>query len=103
MQLTTISRSNLKYMYWSIHQQLAHHSATGCNMRPGDLLGTGTISGPEPGSYGSLLELTWRPWETDQRLLQALNPATRSRARTGNSKRGETDMGKPLRWKLRAA
>jgi fumarylacetoacetase len=56
----TISRSNLKTMYWSLDQQLAHHSATGCNMRPGDLLGTGTISGPEPGSYGSLLELTWR-------------------------------------------
>ena len=55
-----ISRSNLRHMYWSVEQQLAHHSATGCNMRPGDLLGTGTISGPEPGSYGSMLELTWR-------------------------------------------
>jgi fumarylacetoacetase len=47
-------------MYWSLEQQLAHHSATGCNMRPGDLLGTGTISGPAPDSCGSLLELTWR-------------------------------------------
>jgi fumarylacetoacetase len=56
----TIARSNLKTMYWSLEQQLAHHSATGCNMRPGDLLGTGTISGPEPDSCGSLLELTWR-------------------------------------------
>ncbi|HUF38096.1 MAG TPA: fumarylacetoacetase [Anaerolineales bacterium] len=55
-----ISRSNLKHLYWSLEQQLAHHSATGCNLRPGDLLGTGTISGPDPGSYGSLLELTWR-------------------------------------------
>ncbi len=54
-----ISRSNLKFMYWSLPQQLAHHSVTGCNMRPGDLLGTGTLSGPEPGSYGSLQELTW--------------------------------------------
>jgi fumarylacetoacetase len=55
-----ISRSNLKYLYWGLTQQLAHHSATGCNMRPGDLLGTGTISGPDPSSYGSMLELTWR-------------------------------------------
>jgi fumarylacetoacetase len=40
-------------------QQLAHHTVNGCNLRPGDLLASGTISGPEPGSYGSLLELTW--------------------------------------------
>jgi len=56
----TISRSNLKYMYWSMEQMLAHHTITGCNMRPGDMCGTGTISGPIDGSYGSLLELTWR-------------------------------------------
>jgi fumarylacetoacetase len=54
-----ISRSNFKYMYWNICQQLAHHSITGCNMRPGDLLASGTISGSTPDSYGSLLELTW--------------------------------------------
>jgi fumarylacetoacetase len=41
-------------------QQLAHHTITGCNMRPGDLLASGTISGPTPDSYGSLLELAWR-------------------------------------------
>jgi len=41
-----VSRSNFKYMYWSPAQQLAHHTVTGCNMRPGDLLGSGTISGP---------------------------------------------------------
>lgn len=46
-------------MYWSFKQQLAHHSINGCNMRPGDLLGSGTISGPTEDSYGSLLELTW--------------------------------------------
>jgi fumarylacetoacetase len=40
-------------------QQLAHHTSNGCNLRPGDLLASGTISGPEPGTYGSLLELTW--------------------------------------------
>ncbi len=41
-----ISRSNYKYMYWTVRQQLVHHTVTGCNMRPGDLLGSGTISGP---------------------------------------------------------
>lgn len=55
----TIVRSNLKYMYWSLAQQLTHHTVNGCNMRAGDLLGTGTISGPTEDSYGSLLELCW--------------------------------------------
>ncbi|XP_051128933.1 fumarylacetoacetase [Andrographis paniculata] len=54
-----VSRSNYKNLYWTITQQLAHHTINGCNLRPGDLLGTGTISGPEPESYGCLLELTW--------------------------------------------
>ncbi|KAJ3183546.1 hypothetical protein HDU87_006871 [Geranomyces variabilis] len=53
-----VSRSNLKYMYWSFKQMLAHHTVNGCNMRPGDLLGSGTISGPTPTSLGSLLELS---------------------------------------------
>lgn len=56
----TLCRSNLKYMYWSMAQQLAHHTIGGCNLQPGDLLASGTISGPTPDSYGSLLELTWR-------------------------------------------
>jgi len=55
-----ISKTNFKYMYWTPKQQLAHHTVTGCNMRPGDLLGTGTISGPTPDSLGSLLELAWK-------------------------------------------
>ncbi|CAA0817973.1 fumarylacetoacetase- putative [Striga hermonthica] len=55
----TVTRSNFKHLYWTITQQLAHHTINGCNLRPGDLLGTGTISGPEPESYGCLLELTW--------------------------------------------
>jgi 2-keto-4-pentenoate hydratase/2-oxohepta-3-ene-1,7-dioic acid hydratase in catechol pathway len=42
----TITKSNIKYMYWSITQQLAHHTVNGCNMRTGDLGGTGTLSGP---------------------------------------------------------
>lgn len=57
---TVICRSNARHLYWNICQQLAHHTATGCNLRPGDLLASGTISGPTPQSYGSLLELTWR-------------------------------------------
>jgi fumarylacetoacetase len=52
--------SNFKYLYWSMAQQLVHHSATGCNMRTGDLLASGTISGPTEDSYGSMLELSWR-------------------------------------------
>jgi fumarylacetoacetase len=55
-----ISTSNFKYLYWSMVQQLAHHTVNGCNLRPGDLLASGTISGPAPDSYGSLLELSWR-------------------------------------------
>jgi fumarylacetoacetase len=46
-------------MYWSIRQQIAHHTVNGCNLRPGDLLATGTISGPTEDSYGSMLELSW--------------------------------------------
>merc|ERR1712110_564244 len=60
----TVSKSNFKYMYWTMKQQLAHHTVTGCNMRPGDLLASGTISGPEPGSFGSMLELSWRGAKT---------------------------------------
>jgi fumarylacetoacetase len=56
----TIARSNMRHLYWNVCQQLAHHSSNGCNLRPGDLLATGTISGPTPDSYGSLLELSWR-------------------------------------------
>lgn len=55
-----ISTSNLKYMYWNMSQQLAHHTVNGCNIRCGDLMGSGTISGPTPDSYGSMLELAWK-------------------------------------------
>ncbi len=54
-----IAHTNYKYMYWDLAQQVAHHTVNGCNLQPGDILGTGTISGPTPGSYGSLIELTW--------------------------------------------
>ncbi len=54
-----LSRTNFRHLYWSMAQQLAHHTVNGCALRPGDLLASGTISGPTPDSYGSLLELTW--------------------------------------------
>jgi fumarylacetoacetase len=53
-----LAQSNLSYAYWTIAQMVAHHSVGGCNLRPGDLLGTGTLSGPAPEQAGSLLELT---------------------------------------------
>jgi len=56
----TVCKSNFKYLYWSMKQQLVHHSVTGCNMRTGDMLASGTISGQTPDSYGSMLELSWR-------------------------------------------
>ena len=54
----TVSRSNFKYMYWNINQQVAHHTINGCNLQVGDMYASGTISGPSPDSYGSMLELT---------------------------------------------
>jgi len=54
-----ICQSNFRYLYWSMAQQIAHHTVGGCNLRTGDLLASGTISGPAPESRGSLLELTW--------------------------------------------
>ncbi len=56
---TTISRTNYRHMYYSSAQQLAHHAVGGCRMNVGDLLGSGTVSGPERGQWGSLLELSW--------------------------------------------
>lgn len=58
-QETIISRTNYNEMYYSSAQQLAHHTSSGCPMRVGDLLGSGTVSGPRPGNFGSLLELAW--------------------------------------------
>lgn len=58
-QATTISRSNTKYLYWNIAQQLAHHTVNGCNVRVADLMASGTISGPKAENYGSMLELSW--------------------------------------------
>jgi len=56
---STIARTNYRHMYYSAAQQLAHHAIGGCKMNTGDLLGSGTISGPEKDQFGSLLELSW--------------------------------------------
>ena len=56
---TVVSRSNFKYMYWSMAQQLAHHTINGCRVNSGDMMGSGTISGPTEDSFGSMLELSW--------------------------------------------
>ena len=57
---STVSKSNFKYMYWNMSQQLAHHTVNGCPVNSGDMMGSGTISGKTPDSYGSMLELSWR-------------------------------------------
>ena len=58
-EATVVSNSNFKYMYWTMSQQLAHHTSNGCRVNSGDMMGSGTISGPTPDSFGSMLELTW--------------------------------------------
>ena len=59
-EATTVCVSNFSHLYWSLSQQVAHHTINGCPLRPGDLLASGTISGPTPESAGCLLERTWR-------------------------------------------
>ena len=56
----SVCQSNFKHMYWNMRQQLAHHTVNGCDIRGGDVLASGTISGPESGSFGSMLEISWR-------------------------------------------
>ena len=68
-----VVRTNFRYMYWSMAQQLAHQTVGGCNIRPGDLYASGTISGPSEGSFGSLLELTWN----GERPIKLLNGVER--------------------------
>lgn len=57
---TCVTKSNFKHMYWNMNQQLAHHTVNGCNIKAGDTMASGTISGNEEGSYGSMLEISWR-------------------------------------------
>lgn len=56
----TVCRSNFKYLYWTMAQQLAHHTVNGCNLKIGDMMASGTISGAEASSFGSMLEISWR-------------------------------------------
>ena len=58
--VTTICKTNFKYMYWNMCQQLAHHTVNGCNLKVGDLCASGTISGPTEDSFGSMMELSWK-------------------------------------------
>lgn len=58
-EASTVSQSNFKYMYWNMAQQLAHHTVNGCNLNVGDMMASGTISGKDENSYGSMLELSW--------------------------------------------
>lgn len=76
-----ISRTNLNYLYWSMTQQLAHHTGNGCNLRPGDLLASGTISGPTPDSLGSMLEICWN----GERALDLPNGETRKMLEDGDT------------------
>ncbi len=57
---TIVCKSNFKHMYWNMSQQLAHHTINGCPVNSGDMMGSGTLSGPTPDSFGSMLELSWR-------------------------------------------
>ena len=56
----TVSKSNYKYMYWNMAQQLAHHTVNGCDIHAGDMMASGTISGNDESAYGSMLELSWK-------------------------------------------
>ena len=76
-----VSQTNFNNMYWSVGQMLAHHTVNGCNMRVGDLLASGTISGNEPNSYGSLLELSWN----DERPVEINSNQTRTYLEDGDT------------------
>lgn len=60
----SVCKSNYKYMYWNMNQQLAHHAINGCNIKAGDCMGSGTISGPNEGEFGSMLEISWKGTKT---------------------------------------
>jgi fumarylacetoacetase len=81
LNATTITRTNFAAMYWSFAQQLAHTTVNGATTRAGDLLGSGTVSGPTPGERGSMIELTWRGAEP----LTLAGGATRSFLEDGDT------------------
>jgi len=75
-----ISATNAKHLYWNLCQQIAHHTINGCNLQTGDLLASGTISGPTPDSFGSMLELAWK----GTRPIQLANGETRTFLQDGD-------------------
>ena len=93
---TTICATNFRHMYWTMAQQLAHHTVNGCNIRVGDMMASGTISGPTPESYGSMLELSWRGTKpimlsdgTERKFLQDGDTLTLN----GYCKKGKVRIG----------
>ncbi len=76
-----VARTNFRHMYWSMAQQLAHATVNGANVRPGDLHASGTVSGPAPGSYGSMIELAWR----GTRPVELPDGTTRAYVRDGDT------------------
>ena len=91
-----VCRSNHKYLYWNIFQQLAHHTVNGCNINVGDMYASGTISGPTPDSFGSMLEISWKGTKplklkdgTERRFLQDRDTIImRAHCRTGSTRIG---------------
>ena len=88
-----VCRSNFKHMYWNMRQQLAHHTVNGCNIRGGDMIASGTISGPEVGSFGSMLEISWKgtkplamPDGTERRFINDGDTVTMRGSQTTDSK-----------------
>ncbi|MDZ7898158.1 MAG: fumarylacetoacetate hydrolase family protein [Arcicella sp.] len=73
-QENVVCQTNFKEMYWNVAQQIAHHTVNGCNLRTGDLLASGTVSGSEPMSYGSLLELS----ENEKKPFELSDGASRT-------------------------
>jgi len=74
---TQVCHSNYKYMYWNMNQQLAHHTVNGCNINAGDMMASGTISGTDEDSFGSMLEISWKGQKsvkmadgTDRKFIQ---------------------------------
>ncbi|PCJ82688.1 MAG: fumarylacetoacetase [Bacteroidetes bacterium] len=88
-----VCNSNFKHMYWNMRQQLAHHTVNGCNIRGGDMIASGTISGPEEGSFGSMLEISWKgtkplsmPDGTERRFINDGDTVTMRGSQTSDSK-----------------
>lgn len=76
-----VSRTNFRHMYWNVDQQLAHHTVNGCNLQVGDMMASGTISGPSENSFGSMLELTWN----GQKPIQLKDGSTRDFLKDGDT------------------